>query len=72
MIENIDIRFAIADEDYAPLSKEERIPLLAGLGDYLLLVYSVAGQIYRSTDCGHTWTKLSREFGEVRVVALAA
>ena len=37
-----------------------------------LLVYSVAGQIYRSTDCGHTWTKLSREFGEVRAVALAA
>ncbi len=37
-----------------------------------LVVYSVAGQLYRSTDRGHTWTKLSREFGEVRAVALAA
>lgn len=34
---DIDIRFAIADEDYAPLSKVERTPLLAGLGEYLLL-----------------------------------
>lgn len=37
MIENIDIRFAIADEDYDHLRKVERTPLLAGLGDYLLL-----------------------------------
>lgn len=37
-----------------------------------LLVYSVAGQIYRSADKGHSWTKLEREFGEVRAVALAA
>ena len=37
-----------------------------------LLVYSVAGQIYRSTDRGHSWTKLEREFGEVRAVAVAA
>ena len=37
MIENIDIRFAIADEDYDHLWKVERTLLLAGLGDYLLL-----------------------------------
>ena len=37
MIENIDIRFAIADEAYDHLWKEERTLLLAGLGDYLLL-----------------------------------
>ena len=37
MIENIDIRFAIADEDYDHFWKVERTLLLAGLGDYLLL-----------------------------------
>ena len=37
MIENIDIRFAIADEDYDHLWKVEQTLLLAGLGDYLLL-----------------------------------
>lgn len=34
---DIDIRFAIADEDYDHLRKVERTQLLAGLGDYLLL-----------------------------------
>lgn len=35
------------------------------------LVYasSVSGQVFRSTDAGHTWTKLSREFGEIRALA---
>ncbi len=35
------------------------------------LVYasSVSGQIYRSTDAGEHWAKLSREFGEVRALA---
>ncbi len=36
-----------------------------------IVAYSVAGELYRSTDGGHTWTKLAREFGEVRAVALA-
>ena len=36
-----------------------------------IVAYSVAGQLYRSTDRGHSWTKLEREFGEVRAVALA-
>ncbi len=36
-----------------------------------IVAYSVAGQLYRSTDSGHSWTKLEREFGEVRAVALA-
>jgi hypothetical protein len=35
------------------------------------LVYacSVSGQVYRSTDAGESWTKLSREFGEIRALA---
>ncbi len=37
-----------------------------------IVAYSVAGQLYLSTDGGQTWTKLEREFGEVRAVALAA
>lgn len=36
-----------------------------------IVAYSVAGELYRSTDGGQTWTKLAREFGEVRAVALA-
>lgn len=36
-----------------------------------IVAYSVAGELYRSTDRGQTWTKLAREFGEVRAVALA-
>lgn len=36
-----------------------------------IVAYSVAGQLYRSADRGQTWTKLAREFGEVRAVALA-
>ena len=42
----------------------------AALPDWIV-AHSVAGQLYRSTDRGHTWTKLEREFGEVRAVALA-
>jgi hypothetical protein len=34
---DIDIRFAIADADYPQLWQEDRTPLLAGLGEYLLL-----------------------------------
>jgi photosystem II stability/assembly factor-like uncharacterized protein len=35
------------------------------------LVYasSVSGEIYRSTDGGTSWTKLKREFGEIRALA---
>jgi photosystem II stability/assembly factor-like uncharacterized protein len=35
------------------------------------LVYasSVSGQVFRSTDAGHTWTRLAREFGEIRALA---
>ena len=36
-----------------------------------MMAYSVSGQLYRSTDSGNSWTKLAREFGEVRAVALA-
>jgi hypothetical protein len=37
------------------------------------LVYasSVSGQVYRSTDAGLSWTKLPREFGEIRALAWA-
>lgn len=37
------------------------------------LVYasSVSGQVYRSTDAGSSWTKLAREFGEIRALAWA-
>lgn len=35
------------------------------------LVYasSVSGQLYRSTDAGQSWTRLPREFGEIRALA---
>ena len=35
------------------------------------LVYasSVSGQVFRSTDAGHTWTTLPRQFGEIRALA---
>lgn len=36
-----------------------------------ILAYSIGGQLFRSTDNGNTWEKISREFGEVRAVALA-
>lgn len=36
-----------------------------------IMAYSVSGQIFRSTDDGNSWTKLNREFGEVRAMALA-
>ena len=42
-----------------------------GFPDWIA-AYSVAGQVYRSIDRGATWTKLEREFGEVRALALAA
>jgi photosystem II stability/assembly factor-like uncharacterized protein len=32
---------------------------------------SVSGQAYRSTDSGASWTKLPREFGEIRAPAWA-
>jgi hypothetical protein len=32
----------------------------------LIFVCSNLGQLFRSTDGGETWTKLPREFGEVR------
>jgi len=32
---------------------------------------SVSGEIYRSTDGGASWTKLEREFGEIRALAWA-
>ncbi|MEM7129192.1 MAG: hypothetical protein AAF702_22865 [Chloroflexota bacterium] len=35
-----------------------------------IFAYSVHGQLYRSTDSGHSWTKLAREFGEVRAMIL--
>ena len=37
----------------------------------LMIAYSIAGQIFSSTDNGDSWTKLTREFGEVRAVAIA-
>jgi photosystem II stability/assembly factor-like uncharacterized protein len=36
----------------------------------LLIACSVSGQLYRSTDSGDSWTKLSHEFGEVRALAI--
>jgi photosystem II stability/assembly factor-like uncharacterized protein len=35
------------------------------------LVYAstVSGQVFRSTDGGTTWSKLAREFGEIRALA---
>jgi len=38
----------------------------------LLIACSVSGQLYRSTDAGDSWTKLSHEFGEVRALAITA
>ncbi|MBM3264717.1 MAG: hypothetical protein FJY97_15015 [candidate division Zixibacteria bacterium] len=35
----------------------------------LLFAYSVSGQVFRSDDGGENWTKLAREFGEVRAMA---
>lgn len=35
-----------------------------------IMAYSIAGQLFRSTDNGDSWTKLTREFGEVRAMAL--
>lgn len=34
----------------------------------LLFAYSISGQVFRSTNGGVTWTKLRREFGEVRAM----
>ena len=36
----------------------------------LLIACSVSGQLYRSTDSGESWTKLTHEFGEVRSLAI--
>ena len=36
-----------------------------------IMAHSVSGQLFRSTDNGNSWTKLPREFGEVRAMALA-
>src|SRR5262249_39100992 len=35
----------------------------------LVFASSVSGQLYRSTDRGATWERLSREFGEIRALA---
>jgi hypothetical protein len=35
----------------------------------LIFASSVSGQLYRSTDAGSSWTKLPREFGEIRALA---
>jgi photosystem II stability/assembly factor-like uncharacterized protein len=35
----------------------------------LIYAASVSGEIYRSTDAGQSWSKLAREFGEVRALA---
>ena len=35
----------------------------------LLYASSVSGEVYRSTDGGGSWTKLAREFGEIRALA---
>ncbi|MEM7539331.1 MAG: hypothetical protein AAF639_44655 [Chloroflexota bacterium] len=35
-----------------------------------LMAYSVHGQLFQSRDNGGSWTKLAREFGEVRAVTL--
>jgi photosystem II stability/assembly factor-like uncharacterized protein len=37
----------------------------------LIYASSVAGEVYRSTDGGTSWTKLEREFGEIRALAWA-
>jgi photosystem II stability/assembly factor-like uncharacterized protein len=38
----------------------------------LLYASSVSGEIYRSTDLGVSWHKLTREFGEIRALAVTA
>ena len=40
--------------------------------DDLIVAYSVSGQIFRSTDHGNSWQKLTREFGEVRALAITS
>jgi hypothetical protein len=35
----------------------------------LIYASSVSGYLYRSTDTGSSWTKLPREFGEIRALA---
>jgi photosystem II stability/assembly factor-like uncharacterized protein len=40
-----------------------------GADPQLVYAPSVSGEIYRSTDGGGSWEKLSREFGEVRAIA---
>jgi photosystem II stability/assembly factor-like uncharacterized protein len=35
----------------------------------LIYAASVSGEIYRSTDAGQSWDKLTREFGEIRALA---
>ncbi|MEM7033072.1 MAG: hypothetical protein AAF629_26205 [Chloroflexota bacterium] len=35
-----------------------------------IMAYSIHGQLYRSTDQGHNWEKLSHEFGEVRACVI--
>jgi len=35
----------------------------------LIYASSVSGEIYRSTNAGQSWTKLAREFGEIRALA---
>src|SRR5262245_1111987 len=35
----------------------------------LIYASSVSGEVYRSHDKGQTWTKLAREFGEIRALA---
>lgn len=37
----------------------------------LIYAASVSGQVYRSEDGGRTWSKLPREFGEIRALAWA-
>jgi photosystem II stability/assembly factor-like uncharacterized protein len=37
--------------------------------DNRIYANSVSGEIYRSEDSGLTWTKLDREFGEIRSLA---
>lgn len=38
----------------------------------LIVAYSVSGQIFRSMDHGSSWQKLTREFGEIRALAIAS
>jgi photosystem II stability/assembly factor-like uncharacterized protein len=35
----------------------------------LIYAASVSGEVYRSTDAGASWTKIGREFGEIRALA---